>query len=105
MQERRVVFSLGVTYKTPSKKLAEIPRIIQEIIESREPVRFDRSHFKEYGDFSLNFETVYWVKVPDYNTYLDIQQAINMDIYRRFEKEGVEFAYPTQTLYINKEEG
>lgn len=105
MKERRVVFSLGVTYKTPSKKLAEIPKIIQEIIESREPVRFDRSHFKEYGDFSLNFETVYWVKVPDYNTYMDIQQAINLDIYRRFEKEGVEFAYPTQTLYLNKEEG
>ena len=105
MQERRVVFSLGVTYKTPSKKLAEIPKIIQEIIESRKPVRFDRSHFKEYGDFSLNFETVYWVKVSDYNTYMDIQQAINLDIYHRFEKEGIEFAYPTQTLYIDKEEG
>lgn len=104
MQERRAVFSIGVVYQTPSEKLAEIPGIIREIIESQELTRFDRSHFKEYGDFSLNFETVYWVKVPDYNTYMDIQQAMNLEIFRRFEEKGIEFAYPTQTLFLNREE-
>jgi len=100
MFERRVVFTIGVVYQTPPEKLEMIPKIIKEIIESQELARFDRSHFKEYGDFSLNFETVYWVKSPDYNTYMDIHQAINLEIYRRFAKEGIEFAYPTQTLFV-----
>lgn len=103
MYERRVVFTIGVVYQTPLEKLALIPSIIREIIESQKPVRFDRSHFKEYGAFSLNFETVYWVQNPDFNTYMDIHQAINLEIYRRFTREGIEFAYPTQTLFINRE--
>ncbi|MEE9167149.1 MAG: mechanosensitive ion channel family protein [Candidatus Neomarinimicrobiota bacterium] len=105
MKERRVGFSLGVVYQTPPEKLAAIPGIIREIVESQKPVRFDRSHFKEYKDFALSFETVYWMEVPDYNVYMDIQQAINLEIFRRFKKEGIEFAYPTQTLYFEKGEG
>ncbi len=103
MFERRVLFSLGVTYQTPYEKLQAIPGMIREIVESQELTRFDRAHFKDYGNFSLNFEVVYYVRSPDYNTYMDIQQAINLAIYQRFDKEGIEFAYPTQTLYINKE--
>ncbi len=104
MYERRVVFTIGVVYQTPPEKLALIPQIIREIIESKELARFDRSHFKEYGDFSLNFETVYWVKSPDYNTYMDIHQSINIEIYKRFSEEGIEFAYPTQTLFVKRED-
>jgi len=102
MYERRIVFSIGVTYQTPYEKLAAIPGMIREIIESLEKTRFDRAHFKEYGDFSLKFEIVYYVLTPDYNTYMDIQQAINLAICRRFEKEGIEFAYPTHTLFITE---
>ncbi|MCK4394561.1 mechanosensitive ion channel family protein [Candidatus Bipolaricaulota bacterium] len=102
MYERRIVFSIGVTYQTPYEKLAAIPDMIREIIESLEKTRFDRAHFKEYGDFSLKFEIVYYVLTPDYNTYMDIQQAINLAICRRFEKEGIEFAYPTHTLFITE---
>ncbi|NOY76389.1 MAG: mechanosensitive ion channel family protein [Calditrichaeota bacterium] len=103
MYERRVVFSIGVTYNTPYEKLAAIPGMIREIVESKEQVRFDRAHFKSYGDYSLNFETVYWVKNPDYNVYMDIHQAINLEIFRKFTKEGIEFAFPTQTVYLEKE--
>lgn len=102
MFERRVVFSIGVTYQTPHGKVAAIPEMIKEIIESKDNVRFDRAHFKAYGDFSLIFEIVYWVTDPDYNVYMNIQQSINLDIYQRFEQEGIEFAFPTQTLYVNK---
>ena len=105
MFERRVVFSIGVVYQTPYEKLKKIPALIQEIIEAQEQVRFDRAHFKEYGLYSLNFEIVYWVKDPDYNVYMNIQQAINLAIFQRFEKKGIEFAYPTQLLYINKRLG
>ncbi len=102
MFERRIVFTIGVVYQTPYEKLQAIPGMIQEIIESQELTRFDRAHFKTYGPYSLDFEIVYYVKSPDYKTYMDIQQAINLAIYRRFEEEGIEFAYPTQTLYIEK---
>jgi small-conductance mechanosensitive channel len=104
MFERRVVFNLGVTYQTPREKLIKIPAIIREAVEEQEKTRFDRSHFKAYGDFSLNFETVYYVLVPDYNIYMDIQQAINLRIHERFEKESIEFAYPTQTLHLVRQE-
>jgi small-conductance mechanosensitive channel len=104
MNERRILFTLGITYQTPSDKLEAIPGMIQEIIEDQDQVRFDRSHFNAYGDFSLNFETVYYVLERDYALYMDIQQAINLAIYRKFEEEGIEFAYPTQTLFVEKGE-
>ena len=100
MAERRVVFSIGVTYQTPLEKLKQIPATIREIIELQETVRFDRAHFQGYGDFALMFEVVYYVLDPDYNRYMDIQQAINLAIFQLFEEQGIKFAYPTQTLYI-----
>jgi small-conductance mechanosensitive channel len=100
MYERRVVFAVGVLYETPYEKLSGIPKMIRDIIESQTQVRFDRAHFKEYGDYSLKFEVVYWVQNPDYNIYMDIQQAINLDIYKQFQDAGIEFAYPTQTLLL-----
>ncbi|MGD8546563.1 MAG: mechanosensitive ion channel family protein [Thiohalophilus sp.] len=102
MYERRVVFNIGVTYQTPREKLIKIPKIIQEAIEQQENTRFDRSHFKEYGNFSLNYETVYFVLSSDYNQYMDTHQAINFYIHEQFEKEQIEFAYPTQTLFVEK---
>jgi len=102
MYERRVVFSLGVIYQTPYDKLKTIPAMVREIIEAQEQTRFDRAHFKEFGNSSLNFEIVYWVKNPDYNVYMDLHQAINMEIFRRFEEEGIVFAYPTQTVFVQK---
>lgn len=102
MDKRRVVFSLGVTYQTPAEKLKRIPGIVREIIETQEDAAFDRGHFSSYGDFSLNFEFVYYVTGSDYNKYMDIQQAINLSIYEAFEREGIEFAYPSQTLFVNK---
>ena len=65
-------------------------------------VRFDRAHFQKYGDFALIFEIVYYVLSADYADYMDIQQAVNLEIYEVFEKEGIEFAYPTQTVYVNR---
>jgi len=105
MMERRIIFPLGVTYQTPSEKLELIPTIIKDIITKEKLARFDRTHFKDYGDFALNFEIVYYVLSRDYNTYMDVQQKINIEICRKFESEGIEFAYPTQTLFIEKENG
>jgi small-conductance mechanosensitive channel len=100
MYERRVVFKIGVTYETPREQLKRIPGIIREIIEGRENTRFDRSHFMEYADYSLNFETVYYVLGPDYTVYMDVQQDIYFALHERMEQEGMQFAYPTQKLFL-----
>lgn len=102
MEKRRVVFSLGVIYQTSAEKLKAIPQMVRGIIEAQEETAFDRGHFASYGDFSLNFEFVYYVAGADYNKYMDTQQAINLAVFEAFEKEGIEFAYPSQTLFINK---
>jgi len=102
MQKRRVVFKLGVTYQTPLNKLKEIPAIIQKVIEEVENTTFDRAHFSSYADFSLVFEVVYYVLSSDYNKYMDIQQEINFGINKEFATRKIEFAYPTQTVYVNK---
>jgi small-conductance mechanosensitive channel len=100
MFERRIVFSFGVLYSTPRQALAEIPKVVRQIIETQEKARFDRAHFSAFGDSSLNFEVVYYVLDPDYNLYMDIQQAINLALIDHFTEMSVEFAFPTRTLHI-----
>jgi small-conductance mechanosensitive channel len=100
MAERRVVFSIGVVYQTDYDALKKIPNLIRQIIEDQDLVRFDRSHFQGYEEFSLNFETVYYVLSPDYNLYMDVQQAINLEIFRQFEALNIHFAYPTRTVFL-----
>ncbi|MFO7569350.1 MAG: mechanosensitive ion channel family protein [Smithellaceae bacterium] len=104
MTERRAVFNFGLVYQTPLEKLKAAKAIVQDIIEIADNARLDRVHFKDYGDSSLNFEAVYFVTTPDIKTYMDVQEDINLQVFERFGKEGIEFAYPTQTLYIQKEE-
>lgn len=103
MERRRVVFKLGVTYDTTAAQLAKIPEIVKEIVSVQEEVQFDRGHFSGFGSFSLDFEFVYYVAGADYNVYMDHQQAIYLAIFSAFEKEQIEFAFPTQTLNINKQ--
>lgn len=102
MEQRRVLFSFGVVYGTPASKLKKIPGMVKEIIEAQKDTRYDRGHFFSFGDYSLNFEIVYYVHSADYNVYMDTQQAINLAIFERFEKENIEFAFPTQTLFFQR---
>lgn len=104
MFRRRIVFSIGVLYQTEADQLEQIPVMIREAVERREHTTFDRSHFAGFGDSSLDFETVYYVESPDYAVYMDAQQAINLELFRRFAEEGIGFAYPTRTLFIEKSE-
>ena len=89
-----------LTYDTPSEKLERIPGLIREIIKSRENTRFDRCFFMVFGDSALNFEAVYYILVPDFKTYGETHHAVNLEIFRRFGEEGIEFAYPTQKVYF-----
>jgi small-conductance mechanosensitive channel len=81
--------------------MRRIPVMIREIVESQDRVRFDRAHFQGFGDFALLFEVVYYVLSREYNVHMDIQQSINMTLLERFAAEGIEFAYPTQTVFVS----
>lgn len=100
MKERRVVFAFGVEYNTSLKKLKKINELVSKAISSTKLARLDRTHFKDFGDFSLNYEVVYYAETADYNKYMDIQQEINFKLKEAFEKEKIVFAFPTQTLFV-----
>lgn len=102
MERRRIVFNIGVTYQTTPEQLRAIPGSITKIIVDQKDAQIDRCHFSSFGDSSLNFETVYYVTEPDYAKYMDIQQSINLQVFDAFFKEKIDFAYPTQTLFIEK---
>ncbi len=99
MRERRIQFTVGIIYETPKEKVEKIPGLLRKLIEQNEVTRFDRAHFKTFGPYSLDFEVVYFVMDRDYNKFMDIQQKINFAIKEMFEREGIEFAYPTQVAY------
>ncbi len=100
LQQRRIVFGFGVTYQTTVDMMKQIPDIVRKIIGESEQLRFDRAHFKSYGESSLDFEVVYFVLKPDYNVYMDEQQRINIRLMEEFAALGAEFAFPTRVVYM-----
>ncbi len=100
MQTRRISFRIGVTYDTPLAKLKQIPGLIEQIINKVKGVEFNRAHFFSFADFSLIFEVVYHVLSQDYDIYMNVQQEINFGIKEEFDRLGIEFAFPTQTLHL-----
>jgi len=102
MERRRVLFQLKVIYQTPLERVKEIPIMLAKIIKGVEGTVFDRAHFLSFGDFSLDFEVVYYVIGGDYNKYMDIQQQINFAVMREFAEKKIEFAYPSQTVFLQK---
>ncbi len=103
LQRRRILFNVKVTYDTSVEKLKKIPEVIDKVIKDVELATLDRVHFRQFGDFSLDFEIVYYIKTGDYTKYMDIQQKINYGILEEFEKEGIKMAYPTQQIVLCKE--
>jgi len=100
LQERRIVFKIGLTYDCTAEQARQVPTILREIIQSIDNTRFDRAHFQGFGDSTLDFETVYIVLNPGYSAYMDIQQEINLRLMVALEKLGVDFAFPTQTIHV-----
>lgn len=100
MEKRRVVFTIRVPLETPLEQVKKIPQVLKSIVLSQKNITFDRAHFFAYGEFSLDFEIVYYVLSSDYNIYMDIQQQINFQIYEALEKMGVSIAYPSRKLWF-----
>ena len=98
MRERRAVFQFGVSYDTDPQALAAIPGEVRKIIESTADTRFDRCHFLTYGESTLQFETVFYALKPDFNTYADAQQKINLAIFERLRAMQVSLNPPLRNL-------
>jgi small-conductance mechanosensitive channel len=100
METRRVSFVLRIAYGTTEEQLCRVPRIIREIITAKPNIDFERAHFFMWGEWSLDFEVVYHFRSPDYILHMDAQQDIFLEIYRRFEKEGIRFAHPMSIVRL-----
>ncbi|KAA6186660.1 mechanosensitive ion channel [Thiohalocapsa marina] len=105
MHERRVVFKVRVAYQTSADQLEMIPKMVEEIICAQPTTRFDRAHLFAFGDYSFEFEVVYYVLGADYTVYMDRQQAINLALYRQLQAQGIELAYPAQKLFLTRTDG
>ena len=102
VQTRRNTLSLGVTYDTSLKDLQRIPDLLQEAARGIDKLTLERSHFRNYGAFSLDFEVVTLVDESDFNPALDRQQSFLFRIKEVFDREGIAFAFPTQTILLNQ---
>jgi small-conductance mechanosensitive channel len=101
MTQRQTRFRIGVIYQSSSEQLRRVLDIVRDAVESQSDTTLDRVHFNSFGDFSLVFEIVYTVRRPEYDVTLDVQQAINFHIFEAFTREGIQMAYPTQTVILN----
>jgi small-conductance mechanosensitive channel len=102
LKRRRIIFKVGVVYGTPVTTLKKIPGLIEGIIEKIDIATFDRCRFSTFGDFSLGFDTVYFVESSEFPEYARVQELINLGILEAFEKHKIHMAFPTQTVYMKK---
>ncbi|WP_374029576.1 mechanosensitive ion channel family protein [Bdellovibrio bacteriovorus] len=98
MWRRRVVLSFGVPYDLDAAKLEALPLWMKEAVGKHSDIEFERCHLASYGSYSLNYETVYWVKNPDFNLHMDIQQRVLLDLLKKMREEKVSIAIPRQSL-------
>jgi len=102
MKERRIAFTVKVSYDNDPAKLEQIPNLLKQIIAQQSQVRFDRAHLLNYGDWSINYEVVYFVLNPDYNLYMDIQQRINFAMQDKFNRLKITLALQKTLLSIDE---
>lgn len=101
LQTRRVAFTFGITPDASADEVASVPPLLRELIEADPLLEFVRAHFKGFGENSRDFEVVYRVKDPDYDVYMDRQQALNLELMRAFDQRGIQFAMPaTSTVNV-----
>ncbi|MCL5995782.1 MAG: mechanosensitive ion channel family protein [Chloroflexi bacterium] len=92
MDERRVQFTLGLSYQIPPEALATITALVRDVVDAQECARFERAYFKHYGESALQFEIVYHVLGQDYALYKDVQHAVNLALYQRLKDAGIALA-------------
>ncbi len=103
MKRRRVDIEFGIEYGTPTSKMKKIPEIIAKIVDKEKMADYGRTHFYEFGAFSLNYKLMFYMTTGEYTDYLDTRQSISLAMKEAFEAEGISMAFPTQTLIMKKD--
>jgi len=104
----RRVSNITITYDSGHAKALRAVEIIKDVLAhvpevTGDPDRPPRVYFSDFNDWALNIYMSYWVKPPDYWLYYEVNERVNLEIMKRFEAERIEFAFPSQTLYVKKE--
>ncbi len=100
--------NITITYDSGHTKAKRAVEIIKEVLANvpqinTDPEKPTRVYFSDFNDWSLNIYMSYWVKPPDYWLYHQVNERVNLEIMKRFEAEQIEFAFPSQTLYVKKD--
>jgi small-conductance mechanosensitive channel len=102
LSQQRILATIRLTYDTPAEKLKAMPKLLESIVREQPQARFERCHLKTLGESSFQFELSYFVQQPAVNPMLDLQEAVNFRIIEELQREGVEFAYPTQLVVLDR---
>jgi small-conductance mechanosensitive channel len=102
LRERRILATIRVRYETPADKLKEIPDMLRNIVLEHSQIRFERCHLTTLAESCVQYELSYFVQQPSVNPPLDLQQSVNFRIIDEMRRLGVEFAYPTQLVHVDR---
>ncbi len=100
--------NLTITYDSGHARTGRAVEIVKEVLADVPEVNVDaenppRVYFSDFNDWSLNIYMSYWVMPAEYWLYHEVNERVNFEIMKRFEAEQIEFAFPSQTLYVKKD--
>lgn len=103
MNKRRASFSIGLTYDTPKEKMETcVSRITEMVNQNPEIIPEDTViRFNSFKDSSLEISLVFFTRPTSFSDFQRIKETVNYGIMQIVEEEGLSFAFPTQTLYVN----
>lgn len=99
----KTVMNIGVTYDTPSDRVQRAVDIMNEVFRAHPQTADVWITFNTFADCSLNLQVIHWWGATDYKAYLDGLHKMNLAIKKRFDEEGLNFAFPTRTLYVKQD--
>lgn len=99
----KTVMAIGVTYDTTHERVKRATEILNEVFKGHKMTQDVWISFNKFGAFSLDITVIHWWNDTDYKAYLDGMQEMNLEIKKRFDAEGLNFAFPTQTLYVKQD--
>jgi len=105
LSEQRILVTIRLNFDTPADKLRALPQLLEKVVREHPQARFERCHLKTLGESSFQFELSYFVQQPAVNPLLDLQQSVNFRIIDELRRSGLEFAYPTEVLYLDRHRG
>jgi MscS family membrane protein len=97
------VMDVTITYDTPPEKVQQAVDILKDLLDDHEGMDEDfppRVFFNGFNDCSLNIRAMYWYHPPEYWKYQEYSETLNMELFKRYNEAAIEFAFPTQTLYL-----